>query len=164
MGDRLRRLAVASVSDWRYPAALAILIFSVVLAFTQYRQWTSENDAHGLTEIVIAQNNDLRKQIEAVQVVTACRAQILSDVNVTFGHAVQIHGEESSAIGALIVALFHQDKDALAAGVAQLDEINQAAEAANAAYQDALDRQAAVSSLCDNTTGSTTTAPSQEHP
>lgn len=160
MRSYLRRLGHSLTGDWRYPAALAALIFAVVFSFSQYRDWTREDDAHSLTQVVIHQNDDLRKQIDAFSTTSACRSQINATVNSTFGQVINVQGQETAAVGQLIVAIFQQDRPALAEGVTRLAVINQLAAAANRNYQEALDRQANANALCVDETTTTTT---QEH-
>lgn len=162
MADRFRHVRRVLTGDWKYPAALAAVIFAVVFAFTQYRQWTGDNDAHSLTQTVVRQNDDLRKQIDAFSATSACRAQINASVNSTFGQVINVQGQETAAVGSLIVAIFQQDRPALAEGVTRLSTINQLAAAANRDYQEALDRQANASALCTDDATTTTTV-AKEH-
>lgn len=147
--------------DWKYPAALAILVLAATLAFSQYQQWTGANDTHATTQVVIRQNDDLRKQIDAVSSTSACRSQINATVNSTFGQVVNAQGRETAAVGQLIVDIFQQDRTALAAGVGQLSAINQLLATATTAYQAALDRQRDQDAICAQDIPTTTIA--QEH-
>lgn len=161
MRDWLGRHWCGLRGDWKYPAALAILVLAATLAFSQYQQWTGANDTHATTQVVIRQNDDLRKQIDAVSSTSACRSQINADVNSTFGQVINIQGQETATVGQMIVALFQSDRAALAADVDRLSAVNGRAVTANTAYQMALNRQADATALC--TDDVTTTTIAQEH-
>lgn len=154
--ERAGRAWHAATGDWKYPAAIAVLLGVIVLTFTQYRQWTGENDVHSLTQVVIRQNDDLRKQIDSFSATSACRAQINATVNSTFGQVVNVQGQETATVGQMIVALFQSDRVALAADVDRLSAVNQQAVAANTAYQTALNRQADATALCTDESPTTT--------
>lgn len=158
MRERAGRAWHAVTGDWKYPAALAALIFAVVFGFQQYRQYTGDTDVHSLTQVVIRQNDDLRKQIDSFSATSACRAQINATVNSTFGQVVNAQGQETATVGQMIVDLFQQDRAALAADVNRLAAVNQVAAAANHAYQEALDRQANAVALCTDDVTTTTIA------
>lgn len=134
--------------DWRYPAALAVLIFAIVFGAQQYQSYTDANDTSSLARFAIRQNDELQTQLEALNAGNTCRSQLAVDVDTTKGQVILLEGQQGSVFGQMVVALANQDRAGLEAQIARLNVVSNLLDEASRNYQEALDRRARTAELC----------------
>lgn len=148
MREFVRRHWSGLRGDWRYPAAMAVLVFGVVFAFGQYQLVTDQNDTAGLARFAIDQNDRMSQQLDALNENSTCRSQLTVDVDLTKGQVILLQGQLTATVGQMIVELFDQNRPALAESITRLSTVNQLLADASRHYQEALDRRANTNNIC----------------